>query len=101
MSGQLHRDGPPPRLGQFRVAGPGPQRTTQVIFCPGEQAVPDLAIGCQPDPVAGPAERPGDRGDDADPARTPVDQERLRRGGAALPRVLETLAGRGLQAVAP
>ena len=46
----------------------------------GEQAVADLAVGGQPDPVAVTAERPGDRGDDADGGRTAVDQRTARRG---------------------
>src|SRR5205085_11358035 len=88
VAGQLHRDGAPPRRGQLGVVRPGPQRAAQVAFRTGEQAVPYLAIGGQPDPVAGPAERPGDRRDDAHPGRAAVDQERLGRRGSALPRVV-------------
>ncbi len=88
MAGQLDRHGLAPAVGQLGVGRPGPQRAAQVAFRAGEQAVPDLAVGGQPDPVAGTAERPGNRGDDADPGRPAVDQERLGRRGAALLRVI-------------
>src|SRR5690242_21566478 len=60
VPGQLHRDGAPPPPGQLGVAGPGPQRAAQVVFRAGEQAVPHLPVGGEPDPVAGAAERPGE-----------------------------------------
>ena len=75
-------------LGQLLVAGPGAHRVAQVALLPGEQAVADLPVGGQPDPVAGPAERPGHRADHADPGRAAVDQERLGGGRAALARVV-------------
>ena len=54
----------------------------QVGLLAGEQAVADLAVGGEPDPVAVAAERPGDRGDHADRGRAAVDQEQLGRGAA-------------------
>ena len=53
----------------------------QVGLLAGEQAVADLAVGGQPDPVAVAAERPRHRGDDADRRRAAVDEEQL--GGRA------------------
>ena len=49
-------------------SGPGAQRAAQVGLLGGEQAGADLAVGGQPGAVAVAAERPGDAGDDADPA---------------------------------
>src|SRR6187200_3151073 len=72
-----HRRLPP--FGDLRVAGAGPQRATEVALLAGEQAVADLSVGGEPDPVAVAAERPGDRGDHADHGGTAVDEERLRR----------------------
>ena len=48
--------------------------------CAGEQAVADLAVGGEPDPVAVAAERPGHRRDHADRGRAAVDEEQLGRG---------------------
>ncbi len=86
--GQLHRDGPPPAVRELGVARARPQRAAQVALGPGEQAVPHLAVGGQPDPVAVPAERPGHRRDHPDPGRTAVHQERLGGRRAALMRVV-------------
>src|SRR5580698_11605811 len=77
MAGQLDRDRLGPPLSDLLVAGPGPQRRAQVGLRPSEQAVADLAVGGQPDPVASTAEGPGHRGDHADPGRAAVDQEGL------------------------
>ena len=57
---------PHPPAGDLGVVGAVAQRSAQVGLGPGEQAVADLAVGGQPDPVAGAAERLRDRGDDAD-----------------------------------
>ena len=78
-----HRDDP--ALGDLLVGGAGAQRRTQVGLLAGEQAVADLAVGGEADPVAVAAERPGDRGDDADGGRSAVDVEEL--GGGAAPRL--------------
>ena len=61
----------------------GPHGRAQVGLLAGEQAVADLAVGGEPDPVAGAAERPGHRGDDADRGRAAVDEEQLGRRAAA------------------
>src|ERR1700761_2583233 len=74
---QLDRDRSRPLVGDLLVAGPSPQGRTQVGFGPREQAVPDLPVGGEPDPVAGAAEGPGHRGDDADGGRPTVDEEGL------------------------
>ena len=76
------------------VGRSGAQRGAQVGLLPGEQAVADLAVGGQPDPVAVAAERPRDRGDDPDRRRAAVDQEQLGRRAAA------RLLGRGQHEVA-
>ena len=55
-------------------------RRTQVGLVAGEEAVADLAVGGEPDPVAVAAERAGHRGDDADRRRAAVDGEQLGRG---------------------
>ena len=77
MSWQLGGDGSPPDGGELIVAGSGPQWRAQVALVVGEQAVADLAVSGQPDPVARPAEGPGDRPDNADAARPAIDQEGL------------------------
>ena len=64
---------------------PARSAAAQVGLLAGEQAVADLAVGGEPDPVAVAAERPGDRGDHADGGRAAVDQEQL--GGGAPPRL--------------
>ena len=53
------------------VGRTGAHRRAQVAFRPGEQAVADLPVSGQPDPVAGAAERPGHRADHADRAGPP------------------------------
>ena len=63
--------------------GAGAQRRAEVGLLAGEEAVADLAVGGEPDPVAVAAERAGDRGDDADGRRAAVDVEQLGRGAAA------------------
>src|SRR5207247_612454 len=55
--------------GELLVGGARPQRGAQVGLRPGEQAVADLPISRQPDPVARGAEGAGDRADDADRRR--------------------------------
>ena len=74
--------------------GAGPQGSPQVGLLAGEQAVADLTVGGEPDPVAVAAERAGHRGDHADGRGAAVDQEQLGRG--APPR----LASRGQGEVA-
>ena len=72
-------------------SAPARSGAAQVGLLAGEQAVADLAVGGQPDAVAGAAERAGDRGDDADPARAAVDQPGLGRRAASV------LAGSGVE----
>src|SRR6516225_9639092 len=79
VAGELGGNRTAPQFGQFLIAGPGAHRIAQVALVLREQAVADLAVGGQPYPVAGPAERPGDRADDAYLRRPAVHQERLRR----------------------
>ena len=83
---------PRPRASQRSAssssAAPDAQRGPQVGLLGGEQAVADLPVGGEPDPVAGAAERPGDRADHADPGRAAVDQEHLGGGAAALRRIV-------------
>ena len=69
-----------PAVGDLRVVGTAAQRGAQVGLVAGEQAVADLAVGRQPGAVAGAAERPGDRGDDADRGRAAVDERTARPG---------------------
>ena len=71
------------RAARSVVGGAGAHRGPQVGLLAGEQAVAQLTVGGEPDPVAGAAERPGHRADDADPAGTAVDQPLL--GGRAAP----------------
>ena len=80
-----HRRPPSGRRSPRRSA-PARSAVAQVGLLAGEQAVADLAVGGEPDPVAVAAERPGDRGDHADRGRAAVDQEQL--GGGAPPRLL-------------
>ena len=54
---------------EFGVGRAGAQRPAQVGLGLREQAGAQLAVGGEPQPVAVAAERPGDRRDDADPAR--------------------------------
>ena len=75
------------QLGDFGVVAPARSGAAQVGLLAGEQAVADLTVGGEPHPVAGTAERPGHRGDDADRGRAAVDQPRLRGRAAALGRV--------------
>ena len=56
-------------LGQLGVGRAGAQRAAQVGLGVREQAGAQLPVGGQPQPVAVAAERPGDRGDDADRRR--------------------------------
>src|SRR5215472_15147260 len=65
VPGQLAGDRLPPQFRQFLVARPGPHRIAQVALILREQAVANLAVGGQPNPVTCAAERPGDRADDA------------------------------------
>ena len=73
----------PPAVGELLVGRAAAQRGAQVGLLAGEQAVAHLAVGGEPDPVAVAAERPGDRGDDADRRRSAVDGEQLGRRAAA------------------
>src|SRR5262245_24918519 len=52
--------------GQLVVVGPRPHRHTKVTLRGREQAVAQLTVGREPDPVAVPAERTGHRADHAD-----------------------------------
>ena len=65
-----------------RRSAPARSGRAQVGLLAGEQAVAQLAVGGEPDPVAGAAERPGDRADDADPRRAAVDHPLLGRRAA-------------------
>jgi selenocysteine-specific elongation factor len=82
---QLRRDRRPPAGGDVLIRRTGAQRPAQVTLGAGEQAVADLPVGGEPDPVARAAERPGDRSDHADPGGAAVHEEGLGGGGAALP----------------
>src|SRR4051794_41880267 len=84
MARPLRHHRRPPPLGDRLVVGPAAQRAAQVALLAGEQAVADLAVGGQPDPVAVAAEGPGDRRDDAHGPRPAVDREQL-GGGPAPP----------------
>ncbi len=64
---------------------PSRSGAAQVGLLAGEQAVADLSVGGQPDPVAVTTERPGHRGDHAHGRRATVDEEQL--GGGAPPRL--------------
>src|SRR5215218_2546688 len=57
------------RVGQLRVAGAAAQQRPQVVAGGGEQAGVELALGRQPRPGAGAAERLGHRGDHPELAR--------------------------------
>ena len=85
-----HRDAP--AVGDLLVGGARAQRRAQVGLLAGEQAVADLAVGGEPDPVAVAAERAGHRGDDADRRRAAVDEEQL--GGGAPPRLVGRASAR-------
>ena len=74
------------RVGELLVGRRRPAARPQVGLLAGEQAVADLAVGGEPDPVAVAAERARHRGDHADRGRAAVDQEQL--GGRAAPRLL-------------
>jgi hypothetical protein len=54
VPGQFGGDGAAPDGGQLAVVGSGPKRRAQITLVAGEQAVADLAVGGQPDPVACP-----------------------------------------------
>lgn len=86
--GQFAGHGPAPPGGETVVASPGAQRGTRVALGDGEQAVADLAVGGQPAPVTGAAERPGDRPDHADVRGASVDLEPLGGCGSPVPRIL-------------
>src|SRR3954468_2432527 len=85
VTGAFGGDGRQPPVGQLVVGGARAHRGAQVGLLTREQAVADLPVGGQPYAVAGAAEGPGHRGDDADRRRAAVDQEPL--GGRAAPRV--------------
>ena len=53
MPGALARNGLQPAGGEFVVVGSGAQGGPQVALGTGEQAVADLPVGREPDPVAG------------------------------------------------
>src|SRR5262252_4862125 len=76
---ELGGDRTPPQFGQFLVGSPASHRVAQVALVLREQAVADLAVRGQPDPVTLPAERPGDRAYDAYLRGPAIHQERLRR----------------------
>src|SRR5215207_6800046 len=61
----LAGNGSDPEGSNLGVAGAASQRRTQIGLGAGEQAIPNLAVGCQPDPVAGAAEGLRDGRDDA------------------------------------
>ena len=76
----------PPHLtldqaGQLGIGDALAQRTAQVYLALGEQAVADLAVRGQADPITGRTERGRHAGDDSDDRRSAVDEEQL--GGAA------------------
>ena len=75
----------PEDLGHRVVVRARAQDRAEVGLLAGEQAVADLAVGREPHPVAGAAERPGHRADDPDARRAAVDQPRLRGGAARAP----------------
>ena len=64
---------------------PVAHRAAQVDLLAGEQAVAQLAVGGEPDPVAGGAERRGDAGDDADRLRARRRRGRARPGRCPAP----------------
>src|SRR6202041_51912 len=74
VAGQLARHGALPAARQVIIGGSGPEQPAQVALLAGEQAVADLPVSGQPDPVAGAAERAGDGRYDADRGRAAVDQ---------------------------
>ena len=78
----------PPAVGDLVVVGAAAQRRPQVGLLAGEQAVADLAVGGQPDPVAVAAERPRHRRDHARPwpgRRRPGTARRARSPAAPRP----------------
>ena len=83
----------PPTVGELVVGGAGAQRRPQVGLLAGEQAVADLAVGGQPDPVAVAAERPGDR------ARSRRRSPDRRRPGTARPARSRAARSAGLEQV--
>ncbi len=54
------------RGGEIVVGSAGPQQAAQVDLVDREEAVPEVAVGGETDPVAAPAERSGDAGDHAE-----------------------------------
>src|SRR5665647_3390381 len=68
---------------QLGVAGTLAQRTTKVHLALGEQAVADLAVRRQPDPVAGRTKWRRHAGDDPHRARPAIDEEQP--GGCTAP----------------
>ncbi len=54
--------------GEVIVARAAAQKGAEVGLVEGEEAVAELAVGGQADPVAAHAKRPADRGDQADAA---------------------------------
>src|SRR5438105_7215130 len=68
MAGPLAADLGLDGSGQVVVGPAVPQDRPQICLADGEQAVAELALGREADPVAVAAERLGDAGDDADVA---------------------------------
>src|SRR5919201_2497928 len=66
---------------ELLVRGPGAQRPLQVPLAAREEAGPELAVGGEPDPVAGRAEGLGDGIDEADLARSVREAEAAGGGG--------------------
>ena len=58
----------PNGLGHLGFSGVAPEHAADVGLLEREEAVPELAVGGQADAIAAHAERPADRGDEADPA---------------------------------
>src|SRR3712207_8190303 len=64
VAGPLSSDRGNPPVGDLVVGGARPQRRSEVGLAPREQAVPDLPVGGQSNPVTGAAERLAHGGDD-------------------------------------
>ena len=91
MAGLLAADRRHPELGDLGIARAAPQWRTQVGLRPSEQAVADLAVGGQPDPVTGAAEGLRHGCDDADRVAGADHPEQLGRRAAAGERSLRIL----------
>src|SRR5581483_2898478 len=65
MPGFLAQDNRAQPIGQFLIAGAATQQRAQVMLLHAEKTRPDLPVSGQPNPVAMPAKRLADRGDNA------------------------------------